>query len=269
MQLTGTIEERIHAVVEFGRAHRTPQYDEKYAEEIYEKAGAPFTDAARKFWSEWSGVTDEMSFYSRNPSIPSDGGRKFTGRIYFDFYCLNEQGLRDWYIPTTYPEEDEGFPDLAGIMRAKYGDDTVPVAEGGYYYQWRFWIRPDGKMIAILPDNGIEYYFDTVEEFLCWQLKDHNPGWLEVTTERMKLTGTLEERMNAVIDFARKHDGFEHCRVLEDGWVGRVVDLSKLNGCMELSDEEIFDLLYQALNAEVPKYRMETLMPGSIEAVVE
>ena len=57
---TGLLCDNVRLIVQItGIIHR--QYDEKYAEEIYEKAGVPFTDAARKFWSEWSGVTDRVS----------------------------------------------------------------------------------------------------------------------------------------------------------------------------------------------------------------
>lgn len=38
---------------------------------------------------------------------------------------------------------------------------------------------------------------------------------------------------------------------------------------MELSDDEIFDLLYQTLNANALKYRKDTFLPGIMEAVVE
>ena len=53
MKLKGTIEERIQQAIEFGRAHRSAEYDEKYPIEIYRKAGAPFTDVARKLWRDF------------------------------------------------------------------------------------------------------------------------------------------------------------------------------------------------------------------------
>ena len=45
MQLTGTIEERVHAFIEFGKAHRSINFDaeyEKHVEEYYRKMGVKF-----------------------------------------------------------------------------------------------------------------------------------------------------------------------------------------------------------------------------------
>ena len=49
MELTGTLQERIAAAIEFAKAHRAYKYDHDKFVERYRKAGVPYTEAAEKF----------------------------------------------------------------------------------------------------------------------------------------------------------------------------------------------------------------------------
>ncbi len=150
MELTGTLEERIAAAVEFAKAHRAHEYDHDKFVKRYRSAGVPYTEAAEKFCREWDGVLDHCRFCTRNKS-----------RIDVRFVCSlgliegfdsSEEALRYWYDPDT---------------RDRYGPDTVPVATGGYYYYDILWIKPDGSLIAVLPDGGRENDFRDLFAYLC------------------------------------------------------------------------------------------------------
>lgn len=270
MQLTGTLEEKIYTLIEFGKAHRSIVYDsayEKHVEELYRNTGVKFTDAARKFWREYAGVMDTMMLYPDRANIVTDDGRKYIAGIDFDFHCVDEEALA-WSIPESEP--DDFYPDFAKIIREKYGEDTVLVAEGGYYYPCLIWVRPDDSLISIMPDAGIEKYYNTLEEFICYHLKDKFLSRVEVVTETMKLSGTLEERLHSAIDFAKNHGGFEHCSILEGKW-GRVqFDLSKVLEYSGHSDAEIFHVLCQAISEHVLMQSANSwgaYLPGKIQAV--
>ena len=151
MELTGTLEERIAAMVEFAKAHRAYEYDHDKFVKRYRNAGVPYTEAAEKFCREWDGVLDHCRFSTRSKN-----------RIDFRFVCTldlidgfdsSKEALRYWYDSDT---------------RDKFGSDTVPVATGGYYYYDIIWIKPDGSLIAILPDYGGRVnYFGNLFEYLC------------------------------------------------------------------------------------------------------
>ena len=55
MELTGTLEERIAAALEFAKAHRAYEYDHDKLVKRYRSAGVPYTEAAEKFCREWDG----------------------------------------------------------------------------------------------------------------------------------------------------------------------------------------------------------------------
>ena len=52
MELTGTLKERITAMVEFAKAHRAYEYDHDKFVKRYRNAGVPYTEAAEKFCRE-------------------------------------------------------------------------------------------------------------------------------------------------------------------------------------------------------------------------
>ena len=113
-------------------------------------AGVPYTEAAEKFCREWDGVLDHCHFFGRDKS-----------RIDFRFHCSleladgfdsSEAALQYWYAPE---------------MTDEYGLDTVPVATGGYYYYDIIWIKPDGSLVAVLPDGGRENDFSDLFAYLC------------------------------------------------------------------------------------------------------
>lgn len=233
MKLTGTIDERIDAAVEFGRAHRQGEYDEKKAEELYRKAGVPFPDSARKFWRDWAGVLDEMIFYNDEQSI-----------IDFSFCSFTDAGrLNLTYGPSKF--------NLSKGIRDEFGDDAVPVAEGGYYYPCTLWAIPDGRVIGVMADDESAYIYDQLECFLYQQFEDFELESVEVITDSLELTGSLEERARAAIDFAKEHDGFEYCRI-ECGLA--IFDFSELINHNDCTESGAADILREILMKEFPDY---------------
>ncbi len=271
MELTGTLEERIAAALEFAKAHRAHEYDHDKFVERYHKAGVPYTEAAERFCREWDGVLDCCHFCKRNKS-----------RCDFWFTCAldvtegfdsPEEALQYWYDPETYEKDESWYPNYPQEIREKYGPDTVPVAAGGYYYFDIIWIKPDGSLIAILPDDGIEHYYGNLFDYLLRELGfAGTPDFVECDIEWKDLEGTMEERCAEAVGFAREHGGFEHCRLFPYNSGLDVIDLSEVIG-----DPQDPDL--DALPARMSKYLTEyydqvkypgrTLQPGRINFVEE
>ena len=138
----------------------------------------PYTEAAERFCREWDGVLDHCRFFVHDKS-----------RIDFRFHCSleladgfdsSEEALQYWYAPD---------------MTDAYGPDTVPVATGGYYYYDILWIKPDGSLVAVLPDGGRENDFSDLFAYLCSEFVfAGTPDFVECDIEVKKLDGTMEER---------------------------------------------------------------------------
>ena len=271
MKLTGTLQERIAAAIEFSKAHRAYEYNHDAFAERYRKAGVPFTEAAEKFCREWDGVLDRCHFCTRNKS-----------RHDFWFTCAldvtegfetPEEALKYWYDPVTYEEEDDWYPNYPKEIREKHGPDTVPVAAGGYYYFDIIWIKPDGSLIAILPDDGIEHYYRNLFDYLLRELGfAGTPDFVECDIEWKDLEGTMEERCAAAVEFARKHGGFERCRPFPYNSGLNMIDLSEIIGDMKQPD---WDSLAGRMSRyfteyyDQEKYPGRTLLPGRINFVEE
>ena len=276
MILTGTKQERVRTAIEFAKAHRTKEYDHNYYAEVYCKAGVPYTQAAENFCREWCGVLSDLAFCYQSGE-----------RIDFDFDLMAdipfdneppEKRLNFEYEPSSESDEDDyGYPDFAAEIRKRYGADTVPAAEGGYYYPSTIFVKPDGKIAAFLPDNGLEEIeeYDTLFDFLCFQLSGCRLECVEMILERKRLEsvgmvldgkrvdeGMELDRIHAVLEFAKAHGGFENIRLFEE-WKSRVsppIDLTSLTDWKPHTDSEIIELLIKALDGRVP---------GKIEYVAE
>ena len=215
MQLTGTtIQERIASAIAFAKAHRSHEYDCDKTAGIYRMAGVPFTEAAEKFWREWYGVWDCIDFYPDRPNVVNSDGEHHIERIDFYFSLVEDaEKLEVGYTPESYL----GWPDSAGIIRKKYGDDTVPVSEGGYYYPSDIWVCSAGRIISVLPEDfeeiGDEHVWNTLDEFLCFVLEGEHPARIEKVLARKELEGSLDENVSTTIAFAKAHGGFKHCRL--------------------------------------------------------
>ena len=95
-------------------------------------------------------MPDHCRFFGRDKS-----------RIDFRFHCSleladgfdsSEEALQYWYAPE---------------MTDEYGLDTVPVAKGGYYFYDIIWIKPDGSLVAVLPDGVRVNCFKDLLDYLC------------------------------------------------------------------------------------------------------
>ena len=271
MELTGTLQERIAAAVEFAKAHRAYEYDHDKFVERYRKAGVPYTEAAERFCREWDGVLDRCRFCGRNKS-----------RIDFRFVCSldmaegfdsSEEALQYWYDPDTYEKDWGWYENYPKEIRDEYGHNTVPVATGGYYYYDIIWIKPDGSLIAILPDDGRENEFSNLLDYVSSEFGfAGTPDFVECDIEWKDLTGTMEERCAAVVDFAREHGGFGHCRLFPYNSVQDVIDISEIVGDMQNPD---WDTLSERMSKycteyyDQEKYPGRTLLPGRIVFVEE
>ena len=271
MKLTGTLKERITQAVEFAKMHRAYEYDYETFAERYRKAGVPYTEEAEKFCREWDGVLNYCRFCGMNKS-----------RIDFWYACrldvtegfeTPEEALQYWYDPKTYEKDDNWYPNYPQEIRDGYGTDTVPVAAGGYYYFDIMWIKPDGTLIAIMPDDGREKHYDNLIDYLCFEFSHAGtPNNVEFDIEVKELDGTMEERCAAAVEFARTHGGFERCRLFPYNSGLNVIDLSAVIDDMEKPNwntlAERMSKYFSEYYDQV-KYPGRTLLPGRINFVEE
>ena len=280
MQLTGTtIQERIASAIAFAKAHRSHEYDCDKTAGIYRMAGVPFTEAAEKFWREWYGVWNCIDFYPDRPNVVNSDGEHHIERIDFYFSLVEDaEKLEVDYTPESYL----GWPDSAGMIRKKYGDDTVPVAEGGYYYPSDIWVCSDGRIFSVLPEDfeeiGDEHVWKSLDEFLCFVLEDEYPARIEKVLARKELEGSLDENVSAAIAFAKSHGGFRLCRMTSAAARCDPIDIRRIAALEEsasgnfadsIVDGELSALLLQVLKEQTPKW-YDGIMPlGRIWCVEE
>ena len=121
----------------------------------------------------------------------------------------------------------------------------------GYYYPCTLWAIPDGRVIGVMADDESAYIYDQLECFLYQQFEDFELESVEVITDSLELTGNLEERVRAAIDFAKEHDGFEYCRI-ECGLA--IFDFSELINHNDCTESGAADILSEILMKEFPDY---------------
>ena len=220
-----------------------------------------------------------------------DDGTHYLVDIDFSFRLLAHSewvkdpvnNVRCWY-DADYMRRDGGgcskwYAECVEYIRREYGDDTVPVAEGGYYYPDILCVRPDGKIVAYLPDDGNDCVFDSLEEFLYCHIGGHGLSRIEVVRDSMKLEGTMDERIATALDFAKAHGGFEHCRLFAEMYSSAPLDLSCLREQENLaddnasgngtSDDDTVAILLKFLKDATPTWYHETTLPCKIEFVEE
>ncbi|MBQ3657530.1 MAG: hypothetical protein II956_11885 [Bacteroidales bacterium] len=270
MQLTGTIQERVDQAIAFAKAHRTEKYDHEKFVNLYKEAGVPYTEAAEKFCREWCGVLEKVKLYPDSPNVVGDDGSELLSDIDFSFRILTDaDDLRYWYDP-DYTEGDY-CDDCAIWIRENCGAETVPVASGGYYYPDKIWISPDGKLVTIFPDDGPchQHIYNNLDDFLHEHLDEHCADKVEMVLVEKRIEGTLDERIATVIEFAKTHGGFRHCRLFADFYNRAPLDLSKLTAEQNLSDEAAAALVLEILQDNTPDYWNETTLPDIIQFVEE
>ncbi|MBO7630138.1 MAG: hypothetical protein J6S87_09415 [Bacteroidales bacterium] len=280
MQLTGTtIQERFASAIAFAKAHRSHEYDCDKTAGIYRMAGVPFTEAAEKFWREWYGVWDCIDFYPDRPNVVNSDGEHHIERIDFYFSLVEDaEKLEVGYTPESYL----GWPDSEGIIRKKYGDDTVPVSEGGYYYPSDIWVCSAGRIISVLPEDfeeiGDEHVWNTLDEFLCFVLEGEHPARIEKVLARKELEGSLDENVSTAIAFAKAHGGFKHCRMTSAAARCDPIDIRRIaaledsasgNFADSIADGELSALLLEILKEQTPKWYDGIMPPGRIWFVEE
>lgn len=220
MNLTGTQEERVAAAIEFFRARRTRGRDFDSVAEAYRKAGVPFSEAAEKLFREWNGVFDGGLWYEEGDSYRLD--------FFMDMFNCD-----------------------FSLCKAKYAPaDAVPVGYGGYYYPGYIFVRPDGKLLM-----WHDYYvrgrfseYDTLGELVQDELASLDVGCVEKIADIVLFEGSVNERLLAAVNFARKHGGFKNCRLIR--YNGFQFDTGRMPGDLSLPDGELCALLLKILEAQ-------------------
>ncbi len=281
MHLSGTEKERIDAAIAFAKSHRSHQYDQEKIAEIYRKARVPFTEAAEKFCREWDGVFDMVKMYPDKSNVVMDDGTHYLIDIDFSFNLLSDsEHVRDpvdnvkvWYDADYMRKDVDGcskwYAECVEYIRREYGNDTVPVAEGGWYYRDILCVCPDGKIVSYLPDDGNDQVYDSLEEFLYCHIGGHGLSSIEVIRDEEKLEGTMDECITAIIAFAKAHGDFAHCRLFAEMYSRAPLDLSRITEQNDLSDSDTAALLLRILEEATPKWYHETTLPCKIEFVEE
>lgn len=242
MQLTGTIQERVDAAIAFAKAHNTYKYDHEKVSALYKKAGIPYTKAAENLYREWGGVFANILFFNEEdehyPTVPID--------FYVMFFDEEEAKKISscYYGKKTRTAENKGnYINLfAKEAMKQFGEDTVPVAEGGYYYQGVVFVKPDGTIRTNHPDydhNDRFWQFDSFRDFLCMELGTCNPTKVDKTAESVEVDGTLEECLNAEMEYFKAHGGYKNCRLR--AYNHHIIDIPKDR---DLTDEELYQFLY-------------------------
>ena len=239
MQLTGTQEERVAAAIEFYKVRRSPGLDHDAVVEAYRKAGVPFTEAAEKLFREWNGVFDGERWYEEGHSYRMDF---FMSLFNCDFSFYEHK-------PVDESAEDENLSAPA-IMRKHYGADTVPVGYGGYYYQGYVFICPDGKLLMWHDYNPRDEFweYDSLDELIQGELSFHCVGRVEKIVDRVGFEGSVEERLLAAVQFARKHGGFKNCQLIR--YNGFPFDTSRMPADLSLPDGELCELLLKIMQEQ-------------------
>lgn len=257
MQLTGTIQKRTAAAIQFLKAHRTKSYDRNEMAAVYQRAGVPFTEAADKFFQEWYGVVDGAYFYKIAKETNKFHNEGDTVSIDCNFYLFTtEEEIKDWYDSSPLDETaDDDSCDSPTLIKRKYGADTVPVAEGGYYYPGCIYVRPDGRLLIFHPDYDYSddgdiktWEYNNFFELMWHELSNTDPGFVETIFQIQHLSGTLMARIYAAVKFANAHGGFKSCRLFSSfhhPW-----DTSQMPNDPELTDDELAASLLQILERQ-------------------
>ena len=180
MKLEGTKEERVAAAVDFLNERRSFAYNRDNIAGVYHKAGIPFTDAADKFFAEWHGVLVGDVWYKEEKEGDHfhKKGEKYQLDFYMSLFDREEEIRRNyWYEPVDANESDDDLaPDFPALIRKHYGADTVPVGEGGYYYQGVIYITGDGRLLIYHPDydEDLPWEYGSLTELMSGELR--SPG---------------------------------------------------------------------------------------------
>lgn len=251
MKVEGTIQERVSAAVEFLRARRSFAYDRDKIAEAYRKAGVPFTAAADKFFEEWHGVFcgDLWSKEGEEGDHFHKEGEKYQIDFYVSLFDREEEIRRNYrFEPVAADASDDEFDcDFPALIRKHFGADTVPVGEGGYYYQGVIYITPEGTLVIFHPDydEELRWEYDSLPELLWCELQSPGLDFVEKIVASSGFSGPIGKRCLDVVKFARTHGGFGSCRLFRLYHVP--LDIGGLPDDPLLSDDELAEILLQRL----------------------
>ena len=258
MQLTGTIQNRIADAIEFLKANRTEAYDHNQIADVYERAGVPFTEAADSFFQEWFGVIEDAYFYH----IGKETNKFYTKGALYGIDCAfylyrKEEEIKAFYdFSPSFPNENA----TGNMIREKYGTDTVPVAEGGYYYPGYIFVRPDGRLLIDHEYDREPQEYNNFFDLICEEFDTTDPEFVEIILQSQKLSGTLMDRIFAAVRFAKAHGGFDSCRLLHSYIFP--CDTSQMPDDPELTDDELAKCLLQILQRQCS--RPENIWPPTM-----
>ncbi len=257
MRLTGTVEERARAAIEFLRAHRSFAYDREKKEALYRKAGVPFTDAADRFFREWDGLFEGDVYWKESKDNPFyRDGERYQADFYFDFFHRAER-MKRFYASEPIDEDtdiESLAPDFPAIIRKLYGPETIPLGEGGYYYQGYIYLTPEGKILIHHPDyddGDVFWDYDDFFDLFCGEMRSPCPDFVEKILAKEEFFGDFESRFLSVVRFARAHGGFERCRLFRIN--GARLDLRGMKDDPALSEEALAKRLMKHLKGKAKK----------------
>ena len=252
MELKGTVEERVEAAIAFARASRKP-YDHEKISDLYRKVGVPYTEAAEKVYREWDGVFEDIVVYHEDSIHCVD---------FFIYFFKDPKDFMQWYsVDAEKFVNEQTDPIYRTLQRAhsyvyeeivkeKCAPGTVPIAEGGYYYQGGIYVQPDGKLMCYHPDYDDEdgWHFDDFTKLLDMELGAADPWRIERILEEKEVSGTLEAQVKEEIAYIRSHGGFKSCRLMNSAGIPVHIENDEA-----LSDEEITQMLLQFFQRPMPE----------------
>ena len=169
LELTGTLEERVHRLFEFALAHRRGEADIEYISGIYEAAGVPFTQAAREFIAKYYGLFEGCEVYRRKGNDPQGDPEKAELEVSFagDIIPGFEGNVRELAELWEGDPEETEYPDPGAQARSL---NAVPVGIIGDYYGACVYIADDGKILAFHDYEKMKMHvFGSFEEFWVYE----------------------------------------------------------------------------------------------------
>lgn len=181
LELTGTLRERAEQVLKFAEEHIKSKAGLDQIALVYQAAGVPYTDAARRFIERYNGLLLDCTMY-RAPydkeNIAHVKRYKGLDKIDFDCSIIGYQMIRNTTNGFTEDvrdlkelwEEDlseDDIPDAAAQAKANKEWQAVPVGTIGDYYAACVYITIDGRLLAFHDYEKNEMHiFDSFAEFL-------------------------------------------------------------------------------------------------------
>ena len=181
LELTGTLRERAEQALKFAEEHIKSKADLDQIALVYQAAGVPYTDAARRFIERYNGLLLDCTMY-RAPydkeNIAHVKRYKGLDKISFECEIIGYQMIRNKTngfaedvrdLKELWEEDiyETAYPDAAVQARANKEWQAVPVGTIGDYYAACVYITQDGRFLAFHDyEKNKMHIFDSFAEFM-------------------------------------------------------------------------------------------------------